>query len=415
MNLFLADVPGQRFDCRGCTNCCRDLVVHLTRLDREKIDRQNWARRIEGPAYVTLGRETVLNHRADGGCVFLTADGKCRIHAEHGAEAKPLACQLYPFTLEPGGGGVRVGIRFDCPTVARSEGTPLSSHRPALNALARSMGEQMPGQFATSSSTVALTASRPLSEQELDALVKRLDRVVVAEQVPLDARLASMCNLVETLRQARLDDVRDQRFTELLDLLMEESSSMVTDLPPADARQRKLLRQNVFAHMEHITLTQARASFISSLRYRWGQFQRSRLIANATDVAAARVDDVKPPLGDEAAESQRLLTRYLRARIACRSAFGSAYYGRPVLDGLCALLLAVATIGWLARYHAAKDGRDKFCFDDLMRAVGVVDRTAGRARELGAKSAQLRVTYLRNEDGLLRLLRAYPIMASERP
>ncbi|MBI5764407.1 MAG: YkgJ family cysteine cluster protein [Planctomycetes bacterium] len=414
MNLRLADIPGQRFECRGCTTCCRDLVVHLTRRDIDAIDGQNWTGRIDGPAYVRLGRETVLNHRADGGCVFLSPDGKCRIHSEYGAEAKPLACRLYPFTLEPESGALQVGIRFDCPTVARNDGAHLTSHRPALTTLARAMSDAMPEHFVGPRTPTLLAPGRPASDRELDDIVKRVDRLLAAEHVPLPIRLRRLCTLTDTLGQARLGTIRDERLVELLDLLMDDAEAdNHADLDPADGRQRKLLRQHAFAHMEHITLAQARASFIASLSYRWGQFQRSRQIANAVDGSAAHADAMTP--ANSTAESGRFVTRYLRARVLTYSTFGSAYYGWSVLDGLRSLILAVATVGWLARYRAASAGRDSFDDKDILHAVGVVDRAAGRAAELGAKSARLRVGYLQREHGLLRLLAAYPIMADQRP
>ena len=57
-----------------------------------------------------------LNHRKDGACVFLGENNRCRIHARYGAEAKPLACRLYPFVLVPTGERWRVGLRFACGT-----------------------------------------------------------------------------------------------------------------------------------------------------------------------------------------------------------------------------------------------------------------------------------------------------------
>src|SRR5205814_142821 len=101
----------------------------------------------------------------------------------------------------------------------------------------------------------------------------------------------------------------------------------------------------------------------------------------------------------------------LRARLATHSFFGHACYDWPVLEGLGALLLGIAVIGWLGRYSAAGAGRERLETADIIEAVGVVDRAAGRARELGARSAKLRLAYLRQDAGLLRLVEAYPIMA----
>ena len=60
-----------------------------------------------------------LNHRADGGCVFLGADNLCRIHGKFGSAAKPLACRIYPFLLVPAGDHWNLGLRLACPSAAR--------------------------------------------------------------------------------------------------------------------------------------------------------------------------------------------------------------------------------------------------------------------------------------------------------
>ena len=74
-------------------------------------------------AVVRSGRAVVAAEVAtqqrgdDDACVFLNEQGKCRIHAKFGGPAKPLACQVYPFTLNPAGDHWQVGIRFACPSV----------------------------------------------------------------------------------------------------------------------------------------------------------------------------------------------------------------------------------------------------------------------------------------------------------
>jgi hypothetical protein len=110
-----------------------------------------------------------------------------------------------------------------------------------------------------------------------------------------------------------------------------------------------------------------------------------------------------------APECDLLLTRYLRARILGRTAFGQGYFGWPVLEGLRALLLAVAVTGWVVRYIALGDGRETYTFDDLADAIGVVDRNATRSPELGLRSARLRLRYLGQDQGILRLLGVYRI------
>ena len=64
----------------------------------------------------------------DRGCVFLSPDNRCRLHERYGAEAKPLACRLYPFVLVPAGDHWRVSLRFACPSVATNQGRALPQH-----------------------------------------------------------------------------------------------------------------------------------------------------------------------------------------------------------------------------------------------------------------------------------------------
>ena len=424
--VIMPDIAAQRFDCRGCTNCCRDLVVHLTARDREEIDRQRWAGRLAAEPYVRLGRAYVLNHQPQGGCVFLGDDGKCRIHAEHGAAAKPLACQLYPFTLTADAGGIRAGLRFDCPTAARGDGSPLPKHRQSVKRLAKDLGAALPAEFDPAGANWELVKGHPLAGETVERLVAEIDRWIRNRKRPFRLRLAGLHELVHTLGGARLNRYDDERLIELVRMVMADMPNVVeaerqVEPAPPTRRQMKLFYQTIFAHGEYITFQQAMAPAIRGLAYRWGQLRRARRLASGSGEI--------PPLGPTRGgvefgvlagitadpnlatdDCDDLLTRYLRGRIIGRTAFGRGYYGWPFLDGLRSLLLAVAAIGWLVRYVAATDGRTAYHFGDLTIAVGIVDRTAGRAAELGAKSAWLRVQYLSQARGLWRLSRAYPLL-----
>jgi hypothetical protein len=86
----------QNYDCHSCGFCCRNLVVNVTPAERARILEAGWSKRIPDQLlfieYRFGGRRLIrLAHRDDGACVFLGSDGKCRIHAETGLAAKPLA------------------------------------------------------------------------------------------------------------------------------------------------------------------------------------------------------------------------------------------------------------------------------------------------------------------------------------
>src|SRR3974377_291300 len=88
----------QNWDCHVCGTCCQEYVVTVTEEERKRIEAQGWA---DAPEMNGLpifrksgflwGRKHRLNHRADGSCVFLTEQGRCRIHEKFGYETKPLA------------------------------------------------------------------------------------------------------------------------------------------------------------------------------------------------------------------------------------------------------------------------------------------------------------------------------------
>jgi len=425
--VILPPLKPQRFSCRSCTTCCRDLVVHLTRRDREKIDEQGWRDKLDRPPCVPLGRSDVLNHRPGGGCVFLMDDGRCRIHAEFGASAKPLACQLYPFTLEREGDVLRAGIRFDCPSVARNEGMPIGAHAKDVGRLAEELREARAGALDAAAGLSFLKPTRRLAPVELNGLIDGLDGWLCNVRYSLADRLIGLEDFASTMQRADLGQVREDRFVELARMLVGDLPNVVQAChesppgPPA-ARQLRLFRQTIFSHCEHISLEQAQSGIIESLRYRFRQLHRARRMSAARGETPQRVpgvcgvpferieavrlhDDAEPPAQAEA--TNELATRYLRARLLGRSAFGSGYYGWPVLTGLSALLLAAAAAGWLARYFAAATDRDVVHRDDMVRAIGIVDRAAGRARELGSRTAALRLVYLARDRGLSRLVVRY--------
>lgn len=416
------DLDVQRFDCHGCTDCCRDLVVHLSPEDRRKIDEQDWTDKLDRPAYVRLGRAYVLNHGPDRACVFLTAKGRCRIHSDFGATEKPLACQMYPFTVDRYGIELRSGIRFDCPSVGANRGSPIEVHRPDVARLARQWAA-LPASQRETRGAIRLTENRELSDGELSAVLSHFDRWLRADSISVTRRLAGFLGILDTLEAARLEAVREERLEELVGLLIDDLPNVLRERPEGlneapTPRQFKLFRQDVFARVEHVTFEQGTASFLSRLSGRLDQLRRSRLLQSGrgpapnlagreTTRTIEQIEAIGPTCEIDGSVCDELLSRYVRFRIAARSAFGPAYYNWSVIEGVRALVLSVAVVGWLARYVAASDDRSAFVYDDVTAALGMVDRTSGRSPELGTVSARLRLRYLKEHDGLIRVLEQF--------
>ena len=127
--IYIPKLQGQRYSCHGCGSCCRDFTVQLTERDLQKLHEQGWKERL-GQEYVVQFRgHSWLKQTDDGACVFLGDNGLCKVHAEFGLEAKPLACQFFPFMLSPNTRDTHVGISFACGSVLASKGAPLQTHR----------------------------------------------------------------------------------------------------------------------------------------------------------------------------------------------------------------------------------------------------------------------------------------------
>ena len=420
--VIMPAIPGQRWSCHSCGDCCRTLVGHITPAERARIDEQGWRRELGTEPYVRVGRSWALNKTKDGACVFLDENNRCRIHARFGEQAKPLACRVFPFSLRRTAHGWQASFRFDCPSASLSQGEPIRKHQGWLSRLAGELDHNAePVERAA-----RLQRRMVASPRELDALDRHMLEWLRQSGHPLNHRLFAAARLTTTLYGARLRKVRGDRFIELVNLLFNAAPS--DGAPPNEAptpRQRGMLRQSAFAHAEHVTLDQARRGFPSRMIRRLRQLQSARdllrgegLVPQITgfDGRAAfdQVDRVQPATA-QIADIEQLILRFLSARIEGRAVYGGGYYGWPACTGYAALWLSLAVTGWLARYHAAISGRDTLSFVDVAGAIAVVDRAAARLPALGMFAERARVHYLLRDDGLARLLQQYALVTGDPP
>ena len=406
--LTVLPLGAQRYSCHGCGDCCRDFTVQLRAADLAKLAAQGWEREL-GEVTVEFRGQRYLKQRADGGCVFLLADGKCRIHAEHGLEAKPLACQMFPFMLAPDAREARVGISFACASVLGNQGASLASHAAEVRRMSRDVPELGPAR-------TLLDASTEATPDEAAMVAEAVDRWLRNGAVPLAMRVDGLAWLGLQLSRARFATVRGPRLRELMDTLV---VALPQELPlhPIDSSsgaQRATLRQAAFFRLEDPKIGELRR--VGRVRAVLGQFMRSRAFSKGRGVMPAMGDrwpssdfaavERTAALGESAefAAIEELLVRWMRATVLGGRAWGSGYYGWPVVDGIQAMALNVACAAWLARAHAAASGRAVPGLVDVRAAIGRVDRTCGRAPWLGSRAESLRMGFLRIDDGLRRVL-----------
>jgi len=404
--VWMPSIPDQRWSCHSCTRCCRELVGDLREEDRRRLDEQQWESRLGVAPYLRVRNKWALNKWPDGRCVFLQDDGLCRIHVELGFDAKPFSCRIYPFTIVKAEGQWLTAWRFDCPSMARSQGADMASH----------ISEEMPARGGARHQEVLLRRARPAAPEELHALLGALNTWLLDDSRPLAEVTAGAASLVDTLRESDLVAVRDDRFAELVGLLVPDLPRALEDISPdpPTPRQQALFRQLVFAYTEHVTLEDIRSRRTRWLRrleqVRWaGRFRRGRgsvppVAGVKRDVCFEAVQAIGPADVD-GPQITAMLGRFLRMRVLSRYQFGPAYYGWPVLDGLRALWLVVPVVGWLARYLAAARRAERLTFQDAMEGLALVDGVIGRSPGLGIASERLRLDFLSGREGVCRLIR----------
>ena len=131
----------QRFTCAQCGRCCHRTTVPVTKAEVEALRAAGVGKWLDEDPFEPIpghGGLLRIRKRADGACVFLTPESRCRIHEAMGERSKPLACRVFPFSFHPfrgaGASGqnddeIVVSASFACPTVIANQGAPVSGYQ----------------------------------------------------------------------------------------------------------------------------------------------------------------------------------------------------------------------------------------------------------------------------------------------
>ncbi len=421
MRLMRQDAPihlpvFQRFDCHGCGFCCHS-VVNVTAEERRRILAAGWEARIPGqPMFVAYRYRRRRLHRLatnrDGGCVFLDGSNRCRLHAESGAELKPLACRLYPFVPTPGAGSVRLDLRADCPSVAANRGRPITVHGPEIRDLVRETGVHAMAAIPS------WPGARPLTASEFDTVVEAFLACLKKTSLSLRARLQAGCHLLDLFYQVRPEKVRDERFNQLVrDTLAPAAIAQAQESQPGgEVRKRagRLFRQWLFLHSladDPAHLDDRRWQRVRRSWQRYGQskcFARGagpvpRLRPDWPETSFEAVTAVLPAPDD----SLEPLCRSLTLKLDAHAFAGPGYFGYDLITGLTALWLLPAVVGWFARLAAVKAGRGQLAAGDILDGVRRAHHTFGVSPVFTRISERLRLRALAREQVPGVLLAAY--------
>ena len=252
--------PEQNFSCRSCGECCRrafDIAVTEAEKQRyEATDAGRWFRESASaqPGAASSPFEFAgsgllrIRKRPDGVCGFLSAENRCRIHEELGGSAKPLTCQMFPFSFDAVSGQTRVRTSFCCPTVVRNDGSPLDLQQKEVEALARLWRKaDAPGDRP-----LEWVRGAPLDSELLESMRWVLRRLLDLHEPTFSLRrnLRRIAAVVEDWTRQRVLKLGDEKFEEYVKLTGEFAVTKPLDPTPASpALARFLFRGFFFASM----------------------------------------------------------------------------------------------------------------------------------------------------------------------
>jgi len=406
----------QNWDCHACGTCCRWYHVAISPEERKRIEAQGWDNEpdLRGrPLFVRTGgwfsSGVRLNQKPDGACVFLGPNDRCRIHERYGSAAKPLACRIYPYVLVPAGDHWKLGLRFACPSVARSVGRPLAAHvGPAREYAAALEAAAAPGAVATH--PPPLQRGQPTDWKDFARIVSAMSGLLAEADEYLERRWRKVLFVVELCRTTDLSSAPAGELSELLRVLAETAEEEVPDypdeVPPPGWTGRAVFRPfaGLYARKDSgpdrgPALRSSLGRLVSGWRFARGRGKVPRVHAAIPDTTFAAAESPLPELSDEA---ESLLTRWARVKLESGQFCGPTNFGLGVWDGIESLALAFTAIMWLARVLAS-DGRPTD--DAVTLAVRIVDDNFGYNPLLKGQARGLRLLARRGE--LTRLVAWY--------
>jgi len=410
----------QNWDCHARGTCCKEYAVEVSDDERRRIEAQGWDRDADlgGRAPFTArgwpwARKWFLNHRPDGSCVFLSEQGRCRIHERHGYEAKPLPCRLFPFILVPAGDHWRVGVRYACPSAAANLGRSAAEHGPALQAFAAQLAERekiKPQPDGSLSPLPYLTPGARVSWPDLYRCADALLELLGNRRDPLERRLRKCLALADAMGKARLKGVEGDRLGELLAVLRRaadaETPPNLMTLPPPGWVGRVLFRQAlaVFTRKDHGPLGGAALGGITARLAAAWRFARGTGPAPRMHhgLPEATFEEVEKPRGPMPLEAEYILERYYLTKVGSLQFFGPASFDLPFWEGFEALAVTFPVLLWAARMF-----RDVPREEAVTRALSVVDDHVGFNRVLGTRRQRRSFQILARQGELARLIGWY--------
>jgi lysine-N-methylase len=398
-------------DCQQCGQCCRGSVVRLDEDDLARLREQHWEEQPEFRDVQTVASQGLFNktytlvQKRDGSCVFLTAEGRCRIHELHGSEGKPRICRLFPLQLVPLNGVALLTMRRSCPSAAADVGRPVTKH----------LAEGRPFLSPAESEPAPPTILRGLRRDWCDArlVAGALERLMTDRRYPLVRRwihVLQFSRLLSDCKLRKLKSLDSKALGELVEVLesaaLDDAGDWFSDRQPPAAAMAVLFRQTAGEYSRLHPRSLVRATW----RERLGVARTAMKLVRGhgplpcliDGFPAASFSDLERPLGALDPKMLVPLDGYFESFIASWRYATLGYGHWSLIDGIRASALSYAVALWLWRWSSGPEGLRP---EEIIPIIGCLDRGMGYGPLLGGRHRHRVATIAR--DGQLERLVAW--------
>jgi lysine-N-methylase len=396
----------ERFSCHSCTQCCRSWHVVLMSGEAERIKNLPWPaddplRRVE--VLLEHGGKTYTAHNKQTGCVFLNlSNGRCRIHEQFGAAAKPLGCRVFPFQISSTfAGEASVAPRFDCPSVRQNLG---ELHTNQLNEL-RQYAQQMNFMGGFDEATRC-----HLDRRQIESVVEFLSMMLPG--LGGDPQRAIFLNLFCDWLAAMNVDELDRETLGKMFLLLREQVEAAMQLPsqPPGLVHRLAFRTLLGLYMRrdedvlnHRAGRIGRTIALTNIVLGGGDFHRLGLSHRQGKLKKAKLFRSQMP-HDPAMFA--LFWRMIRTKLQSFQFMGDGNNDRNFLDGLKSLALLYPLTLAAAKYDAANRGASQIEAENVDEAVAAIEHSFGRLAVLNQPFTKSIEKLLLEPHAFARLVRS---------
>jgi len=392
MSLPIRTLPiEQRWDCHACGLCCRGTIIPLGGEELGRLREQGWhehpdfrgVKIVERCGLLWRGRRLV--HRRDGNCVFLTPEGRCRIHEDFGEPAKPHICRMFPFQLVPLEEFAYLTLRHYCPSAAANQGRKLDEYLATVRELAEARKRS---RHPTTPPAVIRGHRR--SWQDMLRVAEVIDRMMLDERFPLVRRLVHALEFCKLLDMCRLRKLSSEKLASLLTMLetsaLDEAQEVFAHRRPPRRLAAGLFRQIAFDYVRlhpklkpERSLRQRVRLIRSTLAFARG---KGRVPPIHADFPATTFEALERPLGHLGVDVLGPLNRYFEIATLSKQ---YAMLGRrqwSLTESFRALAMAYPVAMWMLRLSC---GPREPTTTDVIDVVGAIDRGQGYAPLCGRR------------------------------